>query len=332
MTERNRAWCWTYYPKNDTIYDEKIFCQEKIKYLIYGVETCPTTGRTHLQGYTVFNDKISRKQAIGFLNFPDTIATNAIKPRYEGSSHEACVAYCRKGDKKNAICIDDGPTPEPEPRKIFEWGAYEQGKRSDIVRAKEMVLAGESMRAITLETTSYQAGKYAEFLMKYHEQPRDWMPNVYWYFGATGSGKSKVAWDEATRDAWPANKTGEWFDGYDGHEKIVIEELRGNWCAFSEMLRLLDRYPCAVYVKGGKRQFKPREIWITSPYAPEDVWDVKENKQQLIRRIKVIKFFNEDGTIEILKDDSTPYQWINPYKPPPNKYKRCPEVATESYS
>lgn len=46
---------------------------------------------------------------------------------------------------------------------------------------------------------------------------------------------------------------------------MVFDDFRPWWCQFSYLLRLLDRYPIRVQVKGGYVNFVPEEIIITTP-------------------------------------------------------------------
>nr|USZ80622.1 replication-associated protein [Sichuan tick-associated circovirus 5] len=92
---------------------------------------------------------------------------------------------------------------------------------------------------------------------------------VYVYWGTTGAGKSKRAWEEATFDAYPKDPNTKFWDGYNGQENIVIDEFRG-FISISHLLRWLDRYPVIVEVKGSSCVFKGRRIWITSNLSPEE--------------------------------------------------------------
>lgn len=91
---------------------------------------------------------------------------------------------------------------------------------------------------------------------------------VYW--GDTGTGKSRTAWEEATWDAYPKDPNSKFWDGYRGQENIVIDEFRGT-INISHMLRWLDRYPTIDEVKGSSCVFEGKRIWITSNLSP-DLW------------------------------------------------------------
>lgn len=62
---------------------------------------------------------------------------------------------------------------------------------------------------------------------------------VYW--GTTGTGKSRRAWDEATFDAYPKDPRTKFWCGYRGQAHVVLDEFRGG-IDIAHMLRWLDRY------------------------------------------------------------------------------------------
>lgn len=93
-------------------------------------------------------------------------------------------------------------------------------------------------------------------------------------------------------DVWWTNGGLKWFDGYDAHACVILDDFRPEWCKLSFLLRLLDRYKLSVPFKGGFRAWKPTNIWITCPKHPSECYlDAAEDNEQLIRRISIIKEF-----------------------------------------
>lgn len=88
---------------------------------------------------------------------------------------------------------------------------------------------------------------------------------VFW--GPTGTGKSRRAWDEAGPNAFPKDPCTKFWDGYQGQEHVVIDEFRGQ-IGISHVLRWFDRYPTIIENKGGATVFKARKVWITSNLHP----------------------------------------------------------------
>jgi len=237
-------------------------------YVIYGREICPTTKREHHQGYA---------------EWPSNKRLNALK-LIDGSIHWEK----RKGSADEAIgyCMKDGAFTE-----IGERPVREPGKRTDISKVREMVAEGKGMGDIVDVCNSFQALRFGEKLLQYKELKRTWKPEVYWFYGPTGSGKTRRASDEAGANAWWSGRDLKWWQGYDAHEHIIIDDFRGDFCTFHELLRILDEYPYLIECKGGSRQLLAKKIWITCPYHPAAVYHKStEEVAQLLRRITRINF------------------------------------------
>lgn len=274
--KKSRKWCFTLFYKGECP-GPSFFDDWTCDYLVVGKEVCPTTGREHMQGYVRF----ANPHALAGVN-------KLAKAHWEPckGTEQDNFDYCTK-----------------EEDRIIEWGEREkpdetdrdpkQGKRNDIAHVRELVQAGASMEEVVCESNSYQAIRMAETMLKYFEQKRSWIPNVVWIWGPTGTGKSHMAHnicgadDAEAREPWISGVNGRWFEGYDGHEKVIIDDFRHDWCDFHVLLRLLDRYPYRVEVKGGSRQFLARWIVITSPFPPDKVYPgrIGEDVAQLLRRI-----------------------------------------------
>ncbi len=96
----------------------------------------------------------------------------------------------------------------------------------------------------------------------------------------------------AAGDVWWSGVDLKWFDGYDGHKAAIFDDFRPDMCKLWMLLRLLDRYPLRIPIKGGFVQWRPTCIWITCPREPSDCYaDMGEDIEQLMRRINVIKNF-----------------------------------------
>jgi len=112
---------------------------------------------------------------------------------------------------------------------------------------------------------------------------------VFW--GRTGTGKSRRAWEEAGLDAYCKDPRTKFWDGYQVDENVVIDEFRGG-IDISHLLRWLDRYPVRVEIKGSSRPLVAKKIWITSNIRPEQWYpDIDaETMSALMRRLTVTEF------------------------------------------
>lgn len=257
---RSRSYVFTLnnYDKAEELSVQLIKC----KYLLYGREV-GESGTPHLQGLIYFEN------AISFNSIKKKIPRAHIEVTID---NQASIVYCKKGGD----FYEYGEPPTP-------------GKRTDIEEIREDLEAGATMRTVIQKARSMPSIKYAETYFKYFEKPRNWKPTVTWFHGPTGSGKSRRAFEECEKlddeETYVAMSTGRWFEGYDGHSKVIIDDMRKDFMKFHELLRLLDRYAMRVECKGGSRQFVAKHIYITSCYHPEELFETREDVKQLTRRI-----------------------------------------------
>lgn len=124
-----------------------------------------------------------------------------------------------------------------------------------------------------------------------HLQPVAVERVVTCFWGKTGTGKSRRAWEEAGMAAYPKDPRSKFWDGYQGQSNVIIDEFRGG-IDVSHVLRWFDRYPVIVEVKGSSVSLVAERIWITSNLDPQ-FWYVdldSDTLAALMRRINVIKF------------------------------------------
>ncbi len=109
---------------------------------------------------------------------------------------------------------------------------------------------------------------------------------VFW--GPTGVGKSRRAWELAGLDAYPKDPRSKFWDGYRDHEHVVIDEFRGG-IDISHILRWFDRYPVLVEIKGSSAVLKARKIFITSNLDPRNWYPDLDDatKEALLRRFTI---------------------------------------------
>jgi len=241
---------------------------KRVKYAVYGKEIAPTTGTPHIHLYLYFTNPVSFKP---------------LKKKFPRARIDKCKGtpeQCRTYTTKENDFVEVGECPN-------------QGKRSDIDHIRDVLTVNPQMREIVKVARSYQSIKVAEQYLKYHERKRNWKPVVKWFYGESGSGKTRQAIEELGEDHYPCMNTGKWFDGYDAHENILVDDMRKNFMHFAEFLKFIDRYAFRVETKGGTRQILAKKIIITSCHHPEDLFDTREDIKQLLRRIDEIQQFGE---------------------------------------
>ena len=265
---RKRSWCFTYFPTNDRdeLWFRELGKSKGVRYMIVGVETCPKTDKIHYQGY------ISYKNAKTFKQTKKWFKLDRIHIEEAKGNDFHNQTYCSKDGN---LLMEIG-----EPIK--------QGKRSDIQVAKDIVKETQSMSKVLEEVNNYQACRHAELYLKYNEKKRPVAPiEVIWIYGSSGKGKTRKVYDD-NKDVdiyTPVNY--KWWEGYDGHKVVLIDDMRRDFCKFHELIKMLDIYPFRVETKGGSRQVQFNKIYITAPYSPTDMWynRTEEDIYQLTRRI-----------------------------------------------
>jgi len=152
---------------------------------------------------------------------------------------------------------------------------------------------------------SAKAGKFhdipADFLLRYYSNIRRIASDfggcpsmqreckVYW--GRSGTGKSRRAWEEAGDGAYCKDPNTKFWDGYQGQDAVVMDEYRGT-ISISHILRWLDRYPVRVEIKGSSTPLLAKTIWITSNLDPRKWYpDLDEDTlEALMRRLNIEHF------------------------------------------
>lgn len=128
-------------------------------------------------------------------------------------------------------------------------------------------------------------------IAKDHLQPVALERRITVYWGRTGTGKSRLAWEEAGMGAYPKDPCTKFWDGYQQQEHVVIDEYRGS-IGISHMLRWCDRYPVIIEAKHGATTLSANRIWITSNIHPRQWYPEldEETQNALLRRLEITHF------------------------------------------
>ena len=262
--ERVRSFCFTLNNWKQEEYDwlAQKLKSEKVNYYIIGKEK-GESGTPHLQGYVYFTNA---RELGPLLKWNPRIHWEVAK-----GSAEQSRKYCSKeGD-----FIEVGQIPQ-------------QGSRTDLTELRERCLNGnESIGEIVNEVKNFQQLRFAENLMKYRK-PYSGLRWSCYLHGPTGIGKSRKAAEEAGEYDEVSYHNGFWV-GYRGSKNVIINDTRGE-IPFNLLLKILDRYPLYINIKGGETPWLAEKIWITSSKPPEEIYyNCGERIDQLYRRI------NESG-------------------------------------
>lgn len=196
----------------------------------------------------------------------------------ELSRSSAADSYCQKEDTLvDGTRFELGSKPFSRNCKI-EWESVWNAAKSgsyELVPANVRVVNYRTLRTISSDFATTR-GMERECL-------------VFW--GKTGSGKSRRAWEEAGVEAYSKDPRTKFWCGYDGEENVIIDEFRGG-IDISHILRWTDRYPVRVELKGSSRPLNAKKIWITSNLSPVMWYPMidEETLAALMRRMVVTEF------------------------------------------
>ncbi len=115
-------------------------------------------------------------------------------------------------------------------------------------------------------------------------------PEAIVFWGYTGVGKSRRVRQLAGKDAYwvsnPGRSQSVWFDGYMGQSTLVFDDFYG-WMPWSQLLRIIDRYPFNLNCKGSSSACCATRFFFTSNQHPS-MWYPKMPYGTLERRLSAI--------------------------------------------
>ncbi len=257
-----------------------------LQYLVIGKEVGEDNGTPHLQGYVVFKNKkrlTTVKKLIG--------SRAHVEPKSKWSTPAEASNYCKK----------DGDYQE------FGECPGGSGTRSDLVELYTRIQDGASGSDIGQSYPSAYiryGRRIDELIRRRGDRPRDRATGieVYALCGRTGVGKTRFVWDRFGSDLYVHGGNPRFFDGYIGQRYALFDDYDGSVFKLSRFLRILDRYPLNVEVKGGFINWRPDIIFITSN-KPVIEWYAnayQEHIDALNRRITQ-EWWIEESLEEILR-------------------------------
>lgn len=272
-----RAACLTIYQLED-ITELPVLLQ----FLAFGKETCPTTGRGHLQAFAYAKNSMRLTQW-------KTIYPTAHIEEMRGSFKDN-EAYCSKegqytkmgkepmisGHKRILAQICDSLVENP---RLPEQLAFEEPEaRATVVQ--------------------YTNGLYKLAQYSYGQTIKgDYTPpEVIYVWGPPGAGKTWIPRTDFDIYDVPAGSNYKWKTNYFGQPTVLYDNVTSDTINPTRFLKEIDRYPIQVETKGAFAWWKPRKIYITSVQSPDQFATAFEHPQEIHRRITSVQYI------------STPYQ------------------------
>lgn len=270
--EKFRNWTFTRFQNLETFDYQSLIDSGKARYIAYGLETCPTNGRLHHQGFLV----VTNQQRISTVGKMMGCHVEFMKGNLKQNAW-----YCSK--QNQLIKFGDEPS---------------QGARKDLKLLGERVIQGESVDDIAMEDP-YSIHMYGRTLDRLEDisrrKKKRMEPTIgWWLHGPAGSGKSRAAFHgfSATSHYVYENDNG-WWDTYKGQEIVIVDDFRGG-IQYNELLQLVDRYPKNVRRRCREpTPFVAKHFIITSVLSPEECFHnlaARDTLDQLHRRFRIIEF------------------------------------------
>lgn len=261
----SKYWCFTLYS------DVCPWTLDNCSYCIYGRETCPDTGRKHLQGFVAFNKSV-RLSGI-----------KKVDPEGHYEMKRGTVAQAIEYCKKDGDFVEIGDVPSDDSGVAI---------RTCIAYAKE----GNMDAVEELSPALYLRYKRTfEGLCKFNI-PLLTEPTGYWIVGPPGSSKDS---NVLKLDPAPYVKSlNKWWDGYVGQKYVLISDVdRVSAAWIGPFLKIwADMHSFNAEVKGSVLRIRPERVYVTSNYTFHRLFGGDESLYKALkRRFHLIDF--EDGTV-----------------------------------
>lgn len=270
----NRNWVFTLnnYTEEELQQIQQFAVSKDCNYLIYGIEK-GDAGTPHLQGYFEYSKK---SRLTGIRQCSTGFSRAHLEPR-RGTAAQASE-YCKK----------DGNF-----REYGKIASKRQGQRFDLQEIQDDIKAGaQDLEIANNYFTRWVVyrNSFNEYRKMVHTVPRTWKTVVVVLWGTTGTGKTRFVFQQRGDRELFVHGGDRWFDGYVGQPLALFDDFDGTQLEFRMFLRLLDRYPMQVPIKGGFANWAPKKIYITSNLHPKQ-WYQDTHDQSLpalMRRITII--------------------------------------------
>lgn len=258
----------------------KLIEKGQIRFIAYGDEVCPETGKEHHQAYVYFwNPRgISNRclNVIGNMFGPTHCRVAAMRGKFQEND-----AYCSKETSLKKF----GNEPE-------------QGARGDLDETKNMILEGSITPDEVAVNDPHMYHMYGRTMRVIEDvatrrKYRTFMTKGYWLTGSP-SETGEIAFE-----GYDPNKCYQkpladpWWDKYNGQEVVILHGFNGE-LKLHELLRMVDRFPFDVPRRGrDPHPFLAKMVIITCRDCPDDVYDQLKSKSAWRSRPKIATEFYE---------------------------------------
>lgn len=296
--KRSRNWCLTInnWKDSDVITLETV----DFSYLIIGKEgkqrSTETTGALevigmrpatvlmktpHLQGYMVMKSLKTMKQM-------KQIHSSCHWEIRLAKTHSPAIVYCKK----------EGDWKELGKKPIDPKGKGEMEKNRWLAMVN-LAKAGDMMGLLNAHPKDFvlRYGTWGRIRKDYMKRPPR-LPKLenVWVHGPPQGGKSYWSLEIDPDSTYSKNKN-KWWDGYQGENIVVIDDVDKNHKWLGSFLKIwADVYCFTAEIKGTATFLRPKRIIVTSNYLPAEIWDDVMMIEAINRRFE-FKFMEKNSWI-----------------------------------
>lgn len=238
-------------------------------------EKCPSSQKIHLQLCFRLLKKSTLTGAIAAIGLP------GVHLEHSKGSWEQCLKYCSKSESR------------------LEGPYQSLSTKSTAISTSSDVL-GSLKRMTPLELIDLQPTLWRnyrtlkEISLEVNPLPaRDTMPEVWWLWGAPGTGKSKIAHLIGSFSGFHSVSLDEpYFNSYTQQPLLLFDDISAEtWITGTFFKKVCDRYALNLRRKlDTPIPLNSPLIIFTSNFSPYECFP-KEPTEALNRRIKYIKYF-----------------------------------------
>jgi len=230
------------------------YARKEAAYMCWSQEVGEKNLTPHLQGYVHWTSPRSLRK------FQDRISPRlhwGDKEGYTSGTAQQNKAYCQGLVKKKGFILN--PTFE-------EYGEIpQQGERTDWVKALDDLKTLDVINTIDAQPHLLPCIRALQTYKQIGVKGTHRSVDVIVLTGPPGCGKTKWAWD--TYPDLYSKPEGQWWDGYAGQDTILLDDYYG-FLPYSQLLKVCDRYPLVLPVKGGFVSAQFTRVIITSNHVP----------------------------------------------------------------
>lgn len=248
----------------------------KTKYIGWAEEV-GESGTPHLQGLVCFLSKHTIPNAAKHL----CKAHVEVKKGTFAQARDYFANNAEKGEPVNLVELG-----------VLPMDPAAKGEAGAAVYAEAISLAKEGKIddiAPGIQLKYYKTLEYIHQKEKRKRKHDDVDVKHDWYYGTTGTGKSRKARQELGT-CYQKRAATKWWDGYEDGD-VLIEDFDKKHEFMGHDLKIwLDRYPFPAEKKGSQDCIRPPRIIITSNYHPSEIWSDSQTLDPILRRLNVTEF------------------------------------------